>query len=74
MTDNNDTQKQTAYDKHNEDPGHLERRIRELAYRLWDVEGRLEGRDDKYWNRAQELIQDETKSAYPPSASRGNRT
>jgi hypothetical protein len=74
MTDNHDTHKQTAYDKHNEDPGHLELRIRELAYRLWEVEGRQEGRDDEYWNRAQELIQDETKSAYPPSASRGNRT
>jgi hypothetical protein len=40
MTDNHDTHKQTAYDKHNEDPGHLEQRIRELAYRLWEVEGR----------------------------------
>jgi hypothetical protein len=69
-----DAPKQAAYDKHNEDPGHLEQRIRKLAYRLWEVEGRLEGRDDEYWNRAQELLQDETKSAYPPSASRGNRT
>jgi hypothetical protein len=64
----------TGFDKHDGDPGHVEMRIRELAYRLWEVEGRREGRDDEYWNRAQELIEDEAKSAYPPSASRGNRT
>jgi hypothetical protein len=62
------------YDKQNEDPAHLEQRIRERAYRLWEEDGRPEGRADQYWNRAQELIQDETKSAYPPSGSRGNRT
>jgi Protein of unknown function (DUF2934) len=52
----------------------VEQRIRERAYRLWELEGRPEGKQDEYWKRAQELIQDETKSAYPPSASRGNRT
>jgi hypothetical protein len=72
MTD--DSPKPAAYDKYSEGPGHLEQRIRERAYRLWEVEGRPEGKQDEYWNRAQELIQDETKSAYPPSASRGNRT
>jgi hypothetical protein len=72
MTD--DSPKQTAYDKHSEAPDHLEQRIRERAHRLWEVEGRPEGKGDEYWKRAEELIQDETKSAYPPSASRGNRT
>jgi hypothetical protein len=63
-----------AYEKHNDDADKLEQRIRERAYRLWEVEGRCEGRENEYWNRAEELIKDETKSAYPPSASRGNRT
>jgi hypothetical protein len=62
------------YDKHNEDPGHREQRTRERAYRMWESEGRPEGRAEQYWNRAQELIEDENQSAYPPSASRGNRT
>jgi Protein of unknown function (DUF2934) len=66
--------KPAAYDKHSENPDHLEQRIRELAYHLWEVEGRPDGRQDEYWNRAQELLEDEMKSAYPPSASRGNRT
>jgi hypothetical protein len=63
-----------TYEKHNDDADKLEQRIRERAYRLWEVEGRCEGRENEYWNRAEELIKDETKSAYPPSASRGNRT
>jgi uncharacterized protein (DUF3084 family) len=49
-------------------------RIRERAYQLWEMEGGPEGREGEYWKRAEELIQDETRSAYPPSASRGNRT
>ena len=72
MTD--DPAKPPPYEKHNEDPRQIEQRIRERAYHLWEVEGRPAGREDEYWNRAQELIQDELKSAYPPSASRGNRT
>jgi hypothetical protein len=62
------------YDKHNESSAHLEQRIRERAYRMWEREGRPEGRAEEYWNRAQELIEDERQSAYPPAASRGNRT
>jgi hypothetical protein len=32
-----------------------ERRIRERAYFLWEIEGRVEGRADDYWERAREL-------------------
>ncbi len=32
-----------------------EQRIRERAYHLWDSEGRPEGRDLDYWERASEL-------------------
>jgi hypothetical protein len=62
------------YDKHHEDPAHREQRIRERAHRMWESDGCPEGMEDQYWNRAQELIEDENQSAYPPSASRGNRT
>ena len=62
------------YDKHDEDPGHREQRIRERAYSMWEADGRPDGRAEQYWNRAQELIEDENLSAFPPSASRGNRT
>ena len=32
-----------------------EQRIRERAYHLWEVDGRPEGRDAEYWERAREL-------------------
>jgi hypothetical protein len=51
-----------------------ENRIRERAYRLWEAEGRPDGRQEEYWHRSQELLEDEAKSAYPPAQSRGNRT
>jgi hypothetical protein len=47
---------------------------RERARRLWVAEGKPEGRQEEYWHRAQELIDDESQSSYPPSQSRGNRT
>jgi hypothetical protein len=53
-----------------EAPAERENRIRERAYQLWEAEGRQE----EYWHRAQELLEDEAKSAYPPTQSRGNRT
>ncbi|MBA3519543.1 MAG: DUF2934 domain-containing protein [Rhizobiales bacterium] len=51
-----------------------EQRIRERAFLLWETEGRQDGGVDAYWLRARELIEDESKSAYPPTQSRGNRT
>ena len=57
------------YDKHDEDPAHREQRIRERAYSMWEADGRPDGRAEQYWNRAQELIEDENLSAFPPSAS-----
>ena len=51
-----------------------ERLIRERAYLLWEAEGRQDGGADEYWHRARELIEDESKVAYPPTQSRGHRT
>ena len=72
MGDNASTKQ--PYDKHDEEPGDREQRIRERAYSLWEADGCQEGRAEQYWHRAKELIEDETRSAYPPSASRGHRT
>lgn len=47
---------------------------RDRAHRLWDAEGKPQGREDEYWHRAEELIDDESQSSYPPAQSRGNRT
>jgi hypothetical protein len=52
----------------------LEQRIRERAYLMWEMEGRPDGRADEYWHRARERIEAETRSAYPPTQSRGHRT
>ena len=51
-----------------------EQRIRERAHLLWEAEGKPNGREDEYWHRARELIEDEAQAAYPPAQSRGNRT
>lgn len=55
-------------------PAEDEQQIRDRAYRLWESEGRPEGRADDYWHRARELIEAETQSSYPPTQSRGHRT
>jgi hypothetical protein len=54
--------------------GTEEMRVQERAYLLWEAEGRPEGRLDEYWDRASELIDDESQSSYPPAQSRGHRT
>ena len=33
-----------------------EARIREVAYRLWEEDGRPDGRDVEFWERARELV------------------
>ncbi len=35
---------------------HRQLRIRERAYHLWEEDGRPEGRDMEYWERARELV------------------
>lgn len=39
----------------------LEDRIRERAYRLWEQDGRPEGKADDYWTRARHLIEAEVR-------------
>lgn len=39
-----------------ENDPHREHRIRERAYHLWEHDGRPQGRDLEYWERARELV------------------
>ena len=39
-----------------EDTPEREARIRELAYKLWEEDGRPHGRDVEFWERARELV------------------
>jgi hypothetical protein len=59
--------------EHPRDPND-EDAIRARAYQLWQAEGSPEGRQDEYWLRARELISDESKSSYPPTQARSERT
>lgn len=36
--------------------GHASQRIRDEAYKLWEAEGRPEGRDQEHWYRAEHLV------------------
>ena len=63
-----DTQDMPMYD------AERERLIRQLAYQLWESEGRPEGREEEYWRRALERMEAETQSSYPPTQSRSDRT
>lgn len=38
-------------------------RIRERAYRIWEEEGRVEGRHEEHWRRAEREIADEEARA-----------
>jgi Protein of unknown function (DUF2934) len=34
----------------------LKEKIRDTAYRLWEEDGRPDGRSDEYWHRARQLL------------------
>lgn len=40
-----------------------EHRVRERAYQIWEREGRMEGKSDEYWRRAQAEIAAEESEA-----------
>jgi hypothetical protein len=68
-----DDDQKPHYDKNDTDPAHMEERLRELAYCMWEKDGRQEGKSELYWKRAKAQLDAEGQSAYPPSQSRGNR-
>ena len=52
-----------------------ERLVRERAYRIWEEEGRPEGREADHWERARELVAQETglsSTLKPPPSGLGN--
>ncbi len=55
-------------------PQDVEQNIRTRAYLLWEAEGRLNGRMEEYWYRADVRIRAEAQSAYPPLQSIGHYT
>ena len=51
-----------------------ERRVRERAYRIWEEEGRPNGRADTHWEMARELVAIEQNQARQPNRSGATRT
>lgn len=52
-----------------------EERIRELAYQIWESEGRPEGQTEKHWERARALADSEDQGdfAAPPEKKTADR-
>jgi hypothetical protein len=63
----------TAKPQEDEPGSDSERRIRERAKTLWEIEGKQDRKDDEYWHRARELIDDENNPSFPPTQSRRQR-
>ncbi|KAA0695958.1 DUF2934 domain-containing protein [Halopseudomonas laoshanensis] len=54
---------------------HDEQRIRELAYQIWENEGRPEGKTEEHWALARELVESESHgdTAAPPGKIKRTR-
>ncbi|PCC99849.1 DUF2934 domain-containing protein [Halopseudomonas pelagia] len=52
-----------------------EQRVRELAYQLWENEGRPEGKTEEHWALARELVESEShgETAAPPGKAKRTR-
>ncbi|WP_244816475.1 DUF2934 domain-containing protein [Caballeronia sp. Lep1P3] len=48
-----------------------EEEVRECAYRLWEADGRREGRDDHYWYLAIQLLEEQARLSEGMSESIG---
>lgn len=44
-----------------------EERTRELAYQIWESEGRPEGQTEKHWEMARKLVESEKRDELAPS-------
>jgi hypothetical protein len=45
-----------------------ETKVRELAYQLWEKEGRQSGKYADYWHAAEQLLADENQGQVPADA------
>lgn len=48
----------------------LEQRIRDLAYQIWEDEGRPEGRAEVHWQQAHELVTSKNKARFKKKAKK----
>ena len=44
--------------------------IRDRAYRIWEDEGRPDGKAEDHWNKAREQVEAEQKSASAPGGTK----
>lgn len=51
-----------------------EERIRELAYEIWETEGRPDGQDARHWEMATRLLQSEQQGDLQPLPSKKSPT
>lgn len=51
-----------------------EQRIRELAYQIWESEGRPEGQDARHWQMAIKLLDSEQKGDLQPAPDKKTAT
>ena len=54
-------------DGQRKDPDDREQRIREMAHRIWEDEGRPPGRDKRHWEMAESLVGEEKEQINPES-------
>ena len=47
-----------------------EQRVREIAHRLWEEEGRPHDQEKRHWHAAERIFAAEAQQATPPATSR----
>jgi len=45
-----------------------EEQIRELAYTIWEQEGRPEGKDQEYYFRAKQMLEEQESASSPANS------
>jgi len=48
-----------------------EYRVQTLAYQIWELEGRPEGRDQEHWRQAEQQLEVEFRMGYPDATGHG---
>lgn len=50
-----------------------EQRIRELAYQIWESEGKPEGQTDRHWQMARKLLESEQQGDLQPAPAKARK-
>jgi hypothetical protein len=48
-------------------PGNAEEEIKKRAYEIWERHGRLKGKEDEFWQQAEQELRTEDKSSPIPT-------